>query len=62
MKLMHFEIIITFSPNHQLSGAGWTSAWQHHGSDTPTSSRAILIKTLDTFQLLILLYAHIFLY
>ena len=34
-----------FKKNPQLPGARRTRAWHHHGSDTPTSARAILHHT-----------------
>ena len=34
-----------FKKNPQYPGAGRTRAWHHHGSDTPTSPRAILHHT-----------------
>ena len=32
-----------FKKSPQLPGAGRTKAWHHHGSDTPTSLRAIYV-------------------
>ena len=32
-----------FKKSSQLSGAGGARAWHHHGSDTPTSPRAIYV-------------------
>ena len=32
-----------FKNSPQLPGAGRTRAWHHHGSDTPTSPRAIYV-------------------
>ena len=32
-----------FKKSPQLPGAGRTKAWHHHGSDTPTSPRAIFV-------------------
>ena len=32
-----------FKRSPQLPGAGRTRAWHHHGSDTPTSPRAIYV-------------------
>ena len=32
-----------FKKSHQLPGAGRAWAWHHHGSDTPTSPRAIFL-------------------
>jgi hypothetical protein len=32
-----------FKNSLQLPGAGRTRAWHHHGSDTPTSPRAIYV-------------------
>ena len=34
-----------FKNSPQLPGAGKARAWHHHGSDTPTSPRAILHHT-----------------
>ena len=35
-----------FKKSPQLPGAGRTRAWQHHGSDTPTSPGAILLSKM----------------
>ena len=32
-----------FKNSPQLPGAGWTRAWHHHGSDTPTYPRTIYV-------------------
>ena len=34
-----------FKKSLQISGARRTRAWHHHGSDTPTSAKAILHHT-----------------
>ena len=34
-----------FKKRPQLPGGGRTRVWHHHGSDTPTSARAILYHT-----------------
>ena len=34
-----------FKNSPQLPGAGKARAWHHHGSDTPTSPRAVLHHT-----------------
>ena len=38
-----------FKNSPHLPGAGRTRAWHHHGSETPTSHRAILDRT-DQFH------------
>ena len=38
-----------FKKRPQLLGAGRTRVWHHHGSDTPTSPRAILLHTDQFF-------------
>ena len=42
-SFFHFEKIIRFKKRPQLPGAVRTRVWHYHGSDTPTSPRAILV-------------------
>ena len=41
----HYIFFKNFRKRLQLPGARRTRAWHHHGSDTPTPSRAILLHT-----------------
>ena len=40
-SFFHYEKIMRFKKKSQLSGAGRTRAWHHHGSHTPTSPGSI---------------------
>ena len=40
---IHYKKIMRFKKSPQLPGAGRTRAGHHHGSDTPTSPRAIYV-------------------
>ena len=44
-SFFHYEKIMRFKKSPQQPGAGRTRAWRHHGSDRPTSPRAILHHT-----------------
>ena len=42
-----------FKKSPQLPGAGRTKEWHYHGSDTPTSSRAIyVLKSTNVHDIL----------
>ena len=48
-SFFHYEKTMRFKKSPQLPGPGRTRAWHHHGSDTPTSPRAIYVLKSEKF-------------